>query len=131
MALAGGWLDVIGTRGFILLALHAGHNATFVTIGGMRAAARCRSADNAANNSRRPVGKFNCERKRTEMENAQSRWKNFGTNPLGVMKQRCNDEPKLPWRRSKNLGGAIAKTKNAWRCMVRDHRGIARPKGPI
>jgi hypothetical protein len=56
MALAGGWLDVIGTRGFILLALHAGHNATFVTIGGMRAAARCRSADNAANNSRRPVG---------------------------------------------------------------------------
>ena len=44
MALAGGWLDVIGPRGFILLALHTGHNATFVTIGAMHAAARHRSA---------------------------------------------------------------------------------------
>jgi hypothetical protein len=38
MALARGWLDVIGAGGFIFLALHAGHNANFVAIAAMRAA---------------------------------------------------------------------------------------------
>jgi hypothetical protein len=59
-----------------------------------------------------------------------SRWKDgkcaaeiekFWNKPSGVTKQRCNDEPKLPWRRSKNLSGPIAK-QNVWRCMVRDYR---------
>jgi hypothetical protein len=120
MALAGAWLDVIGTRRFILLALHAGHNATFVTIGWMRA----RSAETRRTVRGVRLGNCNCARKRIEMErwkNAQPRLKNFGTKPSGVTKQLCNDEPKLPWRRSKNLSGPIAK-QNVWRCMVRGHR---------
>ena len=72
MALAGGWFDVIGTRGFIFLALRAGHNATFVTIGGD---ARRRFA-----NARRTI-----RQSRWEMAIASasaSRWKIGGSKEI-------------------------------------------------
>jgi len=120
MALAGGWFDVIGTRGFIFLALRAGHNATFVTIGGMRAAVpRMRSEQFAASGWEIAIASASASR----WKSVQSRLKNFGTKSFGVT---CGVATT-----NQNCVGGGAKTaaarsqkQNACRCMVYDRRGI-------
>ena len=69
MGLAGGWPDVIGAPGFIFLALHAGHNATFVTIGEMRCSRSPPGRDYTANYFPSPVQRLHHERNCFEMEN--------------------------------------------------------------
>ena len=58
MGLAGAWPDVSGTPEFILLALHVGHNATFVTFGGLRRGRAPSVRGYSANKLLRTVGKL-------------------------------------------------------------------------
>jgi len=110
MALAGGWFDVIGARGFIFLALRAGHNATFVTIGGMRAAVpRMRSEQFAASGWEIAIASASASR----WKSVQSRLRNFGTKPSAVTCSVATTNRNCVGGEVKNRGGPIAKRKRA------------------
>ena len=119
MALARGSFEVIGTRGFILLALHAGHNAIFVTIGGMRAAARRRSAETRRTIRSVRLRNCNCERKRIAMEKCAAEIEKFSEQTVWCRKQLATTYRNFHRHSDRQ-------NKNVRRCMVRDHRGIER-----